>query len=156
MEKGLLRRPGIIYLSFLLISTTCLSQSNVLVGSWKLTAADKILPDGRQVADFGEAPTGIAVFTANGQYVLEIFQTARIKNGASYKDTLLNSSCHFGTYIVDEAKGTISFHISRASFSAWDETTSVRSFTLDGDKLAWRVQARPDGSIPVSAFSRIP
>jgi hypothetical protein len=68
----------------------------------------------------------------------------------------LKISCHFGTYAVDEAKGTIAFHIDRASFPDWDEATSVRTFSLEGDKLAWRVPPRPDGSIPVSVFSRIP
>jgi hypothetical protein len=152
----------------MMISIRAMTQSNPLVGSWRLTAADKILADGRRVADFGETPRGIAIFTANGHYVVEIFQTDRIRSVAAddirdapedydkYKDTLLNISCHFGTYTVDAAKGLITFHIDRASHSEWDETTSVRSFTLEGDKLAWRVQPRPDGSIPVSVFSRIP
>jgi hypothetical protein len=158
-------KKGLFFLPLVLIAMPVFSQSKLLVGSWRLTAADKILPDGRQVADYGEAPRGIAIFTANGHYVVEIFQTDRIKSasadltkGASkeYKDTVLKISCHFGTYAVDEAKGTITFHIDRASFPDWDETTSVRTFTLEGDKLAWRVPPRPDGSIPVSVFSRIP
>ncbi len=141
------------------------SQSKLLVGSWRLIAADKILPDGRQVADFGEAPRGIAIFTASGHYVVEIFQTDHVKSASAdhakstskeYKDTVLKISCHFGTYAVDEARGTITFHIDRASFPDWNETTSVRTFTLERDKLAWRVPPRPDGSIPVSVFSRIP
>ncbi len=96
--------------------------------------------------------------------MVEIFQTDRIKfvsanggKGASeeYKDTVLNISCHFGTYTIDTAKGTITFHIDRASYPAWDETTSVRAFKLEGDKLSWRVQPREDGSIPISVFRRI-
>jgi len=158
----------LVPIAILMISLPVMSQSNPLIGVWRLTAADKILPDGRQVADFGEVPRGIAIFTANGHYVVEIFQTDRIKSAAAddikdapedyekYKDTLLNISCHFGTYTVNAAKGFITFHIDRASHSDWDETTSVRSFTLEGDKLVWRVPPRPDGSIPVSVFRRIP
>ena len=158
-------KKGLFVLPLALMAMPVFSQSNLLVGSWRLTAADKILPDGRQVADYGEAPRGIAIFSANGHYAVEIFQTNRIKfasadltKGTSkeYKDTVLKISCHFGTYAVDEAKGTIVFYIDRASFPGWDETTSVRTFTLEGDKLAWRVSPRPDGSIPVSVFSRIP
>lgn len=140
------------------------SQSTLLTGSWRLTAADKILPDGSRVADFGNAPHGIAVFTADGHYVVEIFQADRMKFAAGdgakvtqeeYKNAIESISCHFGTYTVDEAKGTITFHIDRASYANWDETTQVRNFTLEGDKLTWRVAPRPDGSIPVSAFTRI-
>jgi Lipocalin-like domain len=158
-------KKGSFFLPLAFMAMPVFSQSKLLVGSWRLTAADKILPDGRQVADYGEAPRGIAIFTANGQYVVEIFQMDRIKiasgdltKGASkeYKDTVLKISCHFGTYAVDEAKGTIAFHIDRSSSPDRDETTSVRTFTLEGDKLAWRVPPRPDGSIPVSVFSRIP
>lgn len=166
MQKQLSVLKKVSFFLFLAFMTmSAFSQSQLLVGSWRLTAADKILPGGRQVADFGEAPRGIAIFTANGHYVVEIFQTDRIKlpstdgmknNSKEYKDTILNMSCHFGTYTVDTTKGTIAFHIDRASFSAWDETTSIRSFTLEGDKLTWRVQPRPDGSIPVSSFTRIP
>ena len=156
---------GLLPIAILMLSLSAMAQSNPLIGSWRLAAADKILPDGSRVPDYGEAPRGIAIFTANGHYVVEIFQTDRIKfasgdhaKGTSkeYKDTVLKISCHFGTYAVDEAKGTITFHIDRASFPDWDETTSVRTFTLEGDKLAWRVPPRPDGSIPVSVFSRIP
>jgi hypothetical protein len=164
-KRASVLKKGFFFLPLVFIAMPVFSQSKLLVGSWRLTAADKILPDGRQVADYGEAPRGVAIFTTNGQYVVEIFQTGRIKfaspdltKGASkdYKDTVLKISCHFGTYAVDEAKGTITFHIDRASFPDWDETTSIRTFTLEGDKLAWRVPPRPDGSIPVSVFSRIP
>jgi hypothetical protein len=97
--------------------------------------------------------------------VVEIFRSDRIKFASGdrtkgtqeeYKDAVLSASCHFGTYIVDAAKGTITFHIDRASYPNWDETTRVSSFKLEGDKLTWRVPPRPDGSIPVSIFSRIP
>lgn len=155
---------GLLPIAILALSLSAMAQSNPLIGTWRLIAADKILPDGSQVADFGKAPRGIAIFTADGHYVVEIFQTDRIKFASTdrakgapeeYKDTVLNISCHFGTYTVDAAKGTITFHIDRASFSNWDETISVRAFTLESDKLTWRVPPRPDGAIPVSVFNRM-
>ncbi|TDX01524.1 lipocalin-like domain-containing protein [Dinghuibacter silviterrae] len=141
-------KKAAVFLLLAFTVTPTFSQSTLLAGTWRLTAADKILPDGSRVADFGEAPRGIAIFTADGHYVVEIFQT-------DGKDTVQNISCHFGTYTVDPSKGTITFHIDRASHAAWDGTTSVRAFTLEGDQLTWRVQPRPDGSIPVSVFSRM-
>jgi len=140
------------------------AQSNLLAGSWRLTAADKILPDGRQVADYGSDPRGIVIFTGDGHYVLEIFRSEHLKFASAdrakgtpeeYKDAVLSASCHFGTYSVDTAKGTITFHTERASYPNWDETTRVSAFKLEGDKLTWRVPPRPDGTIPVSIFSRI-
>jgi len=163
------------------------SQSKLL-GSWRLTAADKILPGGSQVADYGADPRGIAIFTADGHYVIEIFRSEHLKFASGdrtkgtpeeYKDAVMSASCHFGTYtvdepkvtqedykdailfsddgyIIDEAKGTITFHSERASYPNWDETIRVTNFTLEGDKLTWQSPPRPDGSIPVTIFSRMP
>lgn len=159
LKKGLF----IAVLAF--VAIPAFSQSRSLVGSWHLAAADKILPDGSQVADYGAAPRGIAIFTADGHYVIEIFRSERLKFASGdrskgtpeeYKDAVLSTSCHFGTYTVDAAKGTITFHIDRASYPNWDETTRVSSYLLEGDKLTWRVPPRPDGSIPVSIFNRMP
>ena len=148
----------------LLFTLPAPAQSNPLAGSWRLIAADKILPDGRQVRDYGDAPGGVAVFTTGDQYVLEIFRGDRVKfasndrnNGTpeEYKAAALSISCHYGSYAVDQTTGTITFRIEHASYPNWDQTTRVSPFTLKGDTLTWRVQARPDGSIPVSVFTRI-
>jgi hypothetical protein len=104
------------------------------------------------------------VFTADGQYVVEIYRAERTRFASNdrsrgtpeeYKDAFLSISTHFGRYTVDQAKGTITFAITSASFPNLDGTTQVRPFTLEGDSLAWRVPPRPDGSVPVSRFVRV-
>ena len=151
------------------MTTSAVAQSkpaqpgSQLTGTWALVAADKILPDGKEVPDYGADPQGIAVFTPDGHYVVEIFRSDRTKFASGdrakgtadeYKDAVMSTSCHFGTYAVDAAKGTISFNVARGSFPNWDDTTRTATFKLDGNKLAWRTPARPDGSIPVSVFMR--
>jgi hypothetical protein len=158
-------KKAVFILALAFTAMPAFSQSNLLVGSWHLTSADKILPGGSQVADYGTDPRGIAIFTNDGHYMIEIFRSEHLKFASGdrakgtpeeYKDALLSASCHFGTYTVDEAKGTITFHTERASYPNWDETNRVSSFRLEGDKLTWHSSPRPDGSIPVSVFSRIP
>jgi hypothetical protein len=122
------------------------AQTGSIVGTWALTAADKVLPDGTRVADYGTNPHGLAIFTADGHYTVEIFTADRANP---------RMSVHFGRYTVDASKQTISFMIDRASFSDWDDTTQVRNYELKGDELSWRVAARPDGSIPITALRRI-
>ena len=155
---------GFLCIGIVISTVPAIAQSNRLIGSWRLIAADKILPDGSQVTDYGPDPHGIAIFTSEGNYVVEIFRNQRMKfalgdrdkgTPEEYKDALFSASCHYGTYTVDTIKSTISFHIDRASFPNQDQTTQVRSFTLKGDTLSWRVPARPDGSFPVSVFKRI-
>jgi hypothetical protein len=100
---------------------------------------------------------------ADGRYSVQIFRAERTKFASGdkrrgtpdeYKDASLGMSCHFGRYIVDAAKGTITFQIDRASFPNWDGTTQTRPFTLTGDELSWRVPATPDGTIPISVWRR--
>ena len=122
------------------------AQSSSIVGTWALTAADKLLPDGTRTSDYGDNPHGIAIFTTDGHYTVEIFRADRTNPAMSV---------HFGRYTVDPSKHTISFIIDRASFSNWDDTTQVRSYELKGDELSWKVRARPDGSIPITVLHRV-
>ena len=139
------------------------AQSPSLVGTWILTGADKILPDGKQVSDYGADPHGIVIFTTDGRYVVEIFRSDRKKFATNdrasgtpeeYKDAIMSTSAHFGHYVVDADKSTISFKVDRASFPNWDDTTRVSTFTITGDTLTWRTPPRPDGSIPVTILKR--
>jgi hypothetical protein len=148
----------------LLPSLFAYAQTPSIVGTWALTGADKILPDGTRVSDFGANPHGLVIFTADGHYTVEIYRADRLKFSFSdklkgtpeeYKDASLGMSVHFGRYTVDSVKGTISFHIDRASFPNWDDSTQVRTYEMVGDELTWKVPARPDGSIPLTVLRRI-
>jgi hypothetical protein len=160
-----LRFAAVLSLSSLAIAQTASdAKSGALVGTWTLTAADVIKADGTRAEDYGPKPRGLAVFTPDGHYMLEIYRAERVKFASNdksqgspdeYKDASLGMSAHFGTYVVDQAKATITFSITSASFPNWDGTTQVRQFTLNGDELTWRVAPRPDGSVPVSSFKRM-
>lgn len=148
----------------LLLTPSLFAQTSSIAGTWVLTAADKILPDGTRVPDYGANPHGLVIFTADGHYSIEIFRADGQKFAAGdklkgtpeeYKDVALSMSVHFGMYTVDEAKSTVSFHIDRASFPNWNDTTQVRTYQLKGDELMWKVAARPDGSVPVTVLRRV-
>jgi hypothetical protein len=135
-----------------------------IVGTWTLTAAERLLPDGTRVADYGPSPHGLVIFTADGYYSVQIYRAERPRFSSGdklkgtpeeYKEASLGMSVHFGRYTVDAAKGTITFHIDRASFPNWDDTTQVRAYDLKGDELSWKVPPRPDGSIPVTRLRRV-
>ena len=138
--------------------------ANPFVGTWKLIAADKILPDGTRVPDYGTQPHGLAIFTAGGYFTVEVFRDVRVKFASNdrakgtieeYKDASLSASCLFGTYSIDPASSRVTMKIDRATFPNYDETTQVRAYELKGDTLSWRVPARPDGSIPITVLRRI-
>jgi len=108
-------KKDLFFLALAFAAMPVFSQSKLLVGSWRLIAANKILPAGSEIADYGTDPRGIAIFTADGHYVIEIFRSEHVKfvsgdrakgTPDEYKDAVLSASCHFGTYTVDETNGT--------------------------------------------------
>lgn len=101
------------------------------------------------MSDYGADPHGIVIFTPDGRCVVEIFRSDRKKFASNdraagtpeeYKDAIMSTSGHFGHYVVDVEKSTISFKVDRASFPNWDDTTRVGTFTLTGGTLAWHTR----------------
>jgi hypothetical protein len=134
-----------------------------IVGTWVLAAADKLLPDGTRVADYGSNPHGLCIFTADGYYSLQIYRADRLKFASGdkfdgtleeYKDASLGMSVSFGRYSVDPVKHTITFRRDRSSVPNLDDKTAVDPYELNGDELSWKVAARKDGSIPITVLRR--
>jgi hypothetical protein len=143
---------------------TSVATASSLVGTWTLTAADDLLPDGSRAHAYGAHPKGLLIFQPDGQYALQIYREERAKFASGdkkkgsldeYKDASVGASCHFGHYTVDGSKGTITFKIDGASFANWEGATQTRPFTLKGEDLEWHVPATPDGKIPISAWRRV-
>lgn len=134
------------------------------VGTWVLTAADKLLPDGTRADDYGANPHGLAVFTADGHYSISVFRAERRKFVSGdravatldeYRDAMLTMSTHFGRYTVDATQNVITFEVDRASFPNWDDSKRPYPFDMKGDEVSWKGLARPDGSIPLTVFRRL-
>lgn len=145
------------------MANTSINASS-LVGTWTLTAADDLLPDGTRAHGYGANPIGLLIFEADGRYALQIYSAERAKFAAGdkkkgspeeYRDASVGASCHFGHYTVDASKGTITFKIDGASFVNWVGASQTRPFTLKGDDLEWHVPATPDGKVPISAWHRV-
>jgi polyisoprenoid-binding protein YceI len=156
------------YLSMLAVvligSLAASAQTSNIVGTWVLNKTEKLLPDGTRTSDYGENPHGLVIFTADGHYSVQIYRADRLKFSSGdklkgtpeeYKEASLTTSVHFGTYTLDPAKHTITFHIDRSSFPNQDDTTQIRPYEMNGDELSWKVAPRPDGSIPITILRRV-
>ena len=128
--------------------------SNPLVGTWTLVLVDNVLPDGSRVHLYGPSPSGLLMFDAEGRYGLQIVSAGRpafASNDKSrgtpdeYRAAVQGSNAHFGSYAIDQAKGTITFRIEHASFPNWEGTEQRRSFQLVGDRLKYTVPAPTTG-----------
>lgn len=145
------------------VSISAMAQEPSIIGTWVLSGADRLLPDGKRVADYGPNPHGLVVFTPDGYYSVQIYRAERLKfasgeksNGTAdeYKQAVLSSSVHFGRYSVDPASHTITFEVDRSGLPNQDDTTAVRPYELKGDELSWKVAARTDGSVPITILRR--
>ena len=153
-----------LLVALLAVSVTAMAEDPSIVGTWVLTGADKLLPDGKRVPDYGPNPHGLVIFTADGYYSVQIYRAERLKFSSGdkfkgtpeeYKEASLSTSVHYGRYSVDPVKHAITFKIDRSSVPNLDDTTAVRPFELKGDELSWRVAARQDGSVPVTTLQRV-
>ena len=133
-----------------------------LAGTWTLTAADDLHPDGSRTRGYGEAPKGRLIIDAAGRYSLQIFKSERArfasadkKKGtpAEFEGAVLGSSTHFGT--VSVAADVLTFRIEAASFPNWEGTEQKRRYELKGDELSYQVPAAPDGTAPISVWKRV-
>ena len=113
---------------------------NQLIGTWDFVVAHVKAPDGKISFPFGEFPKGILIFTPDGRFA-QIHTAGDLPKIASnnrltgtpeeYAEIMRRSISVFGTYTIDEAKKTITYHIVSASFPNWQGESQTRTI----DKL---------------------
>ena len=143
--------------------TTAFAQgAHDLVGTWKLVSAitDK---EGTKSDIFGPNAKGVLVFDVDHHYVI-VFTSATLPKFSSNnrgnatadenKAIVRGSLAHFGTYTVDEANKSFSFHIESATFPNWNGTEQKRSFVISGDELKFTDPHASAGGVGTIIFKR--
>lgn len=159
------RRLGVgLALATMLLATAATAAEPSLAGTWTLTAADRLAPDGSRGRDYGQHPKGRLIIDAQGRYSLQIFSSERLRVASGDKATAtpeefasaaMGSSTHYGTVAIDTAAHLLVFRIEGASFPNWEGTEQRRKYVLTADALSYQVPTpRPDGSIPISEWRR--
>src|ERR1700694_2447846 len=119
------------------------SLKGQIVGTWNFVVAEVTAPDGKKSFPFGETPKGILIFTADGRFA-QIHVASDVPRIASnnrltgtpeeYAGIMRRSLSVFGTYTVDEANKTVTYHIVSASFPNWEgeaQTRTIEKLTAD-------------------------
>lgn len=129
-----------------------------VVGTWAYVSVDTVRPDGSRQPMFGPNPKGLAIFDGSGHYVLMTsradiakFESANRMKGTpeENRSVVQGSIAHFGTYTVDEAEKTITFHVVASTFPNWNGVEQKRPFVISGDKLKWTTSASSGGTAEV-------
>jgi hypothetical protein len=119
------------------------SLKDQIVGAWNFVLAEATAPDGKKSFPFGETPKGILIFTADGRFaqihvagdVPKIASNNRLTGTSEeYAEIMRRSLSVFGSYTVDEANKTVTYHIVSASFPNWAgeaQTRTIDKLTAD-------------------------
>jgi Lipocalin-like domain len=116
------------------------SLKDQIVGTWNFVVAEVTAPDGKKSFPFGETPKGILIFTTDGRFaqihvagdVPKIASNNRLTGTSEeYAGIMRRSLSVFGTWTVDEANKTVTYHIVSASFPNWEDEAQTRTI----DKL---------------------
>lgn len=136
-----------------------------LVGAWSLVSLDVHRGEER-IAVFGTEPRGIQIMSQNGRFAvvtlrseLPLYASANRLAGTTeeYEAIGKGSNAAYGRYTVDEAAGTVTFHVEASTFPNWEGDDQVRAFTVEGDIWAYvnPVPAIGPGNVHV-VWKRIP
>lgn len=129
-----------------------------VVGTWSYVSVDIVRADGSRQPLYGPNPQGLAVFDSGGRYILMTsradiakFASANRTEGTpdENKAVVQGAIAHFGTYTVNEADKTITFHIATSTFPNWNGIDQKRPFTVSGDTLKWTTPASSGGTAEV-------
>jgi len=136
----------IIQLAFAVLSlslttvATAQNLQNQLIGTWDFVVAQVKAPDGKISFPFGESPKGMLIFTPDGRFS-QIHVASDVPKFASnnrmtgtpeeYATIMRRSLSLFGTYTVDDAKKTVTFHIVSGTYPNNAGESQVRTI----DKL---------------------
>jgi hypothetical protein len=114
-----------------------------IVGTWDFIIAEVTGPDGKKSFPFGEAPKGILIFTPDGRFAqihvasdVPKFASGNRLTGTAEEYAAINrrSLAVFGSYTVDEQKGTVTYKIVSSTFPNWEgeaQTRTIDKLTAD-------------------------
>src|SRR5437660_10872518 len=116
-----------------------------IVGRWDFIIAQVTGPDGKKSFPFGETPKGILIFTPDGRFAqihvasdMPKFASGNRLTGTAEEYAAINrrSLAVFGSYTVDEQKGTVTYKIVSSTFPNWEGEAQTRTIDkLDADEF---------------------
>lgn len=125
------------------------SLKEELVGTWRVISWEQKKNDGTTLRQFGEKPTGMAIFDAGGRYIITVMRSDRTKyasnalwHGTSEENeaTANGTQTYFGTYSVNEADRSIAIHVEGSSFPNWNGADQKRFVAITGDQLTLTIR----------------
>jgi hypothetical protein len=137
----------------ILSSPTHAQTAKDLVGTWQHVANVNIAVDGKKTDTFGPNPMGMAIFSADGHFMItnlrndlpKIAANSRVQGTADENAAIVRGSIAlYGTYSV--ADKVVNLKIEASTYPNWSNTESKRNILFyNGDEMKWNLAASIGG-----------
>jgi hypothetical protein len=140
-RRNILSLSAITALGLAMLPTGAVSQQKSLkdqiVGAWVLDSVYDQGQDGKKTETWGPNVKGTVMFSPTGRFSLQLISADRSKSASNNPRSPVGQAIgYFGTYSVDEAKQTVTYHIERATFPQWDGLDRTATIeTITGSEL---------------------
>jgi len=140
------------------------SPRDQLVGVWVLARHETTLQDGTKRQQFGAYPKGMLILDAGGNYTqilvhqdLPKFRSNDRRQGTAdeYAATAKGSVANFGTWTVDEAGKTLTYHIVGSTFPNQAGTEMKTVVSLARDEWTSTIPRTTSGRQSVMVWKRV-
>jgi Lipocalin-like domain len=139
------------------------SLRDQLVGVWVPTAHETTFQDGSKRQQFGASPKGMMMLDVSGSYMqilvhpdLPKFRSNDRASGApeEHAATIRGSIANFGTWTVDEAGKTLTYHILGSTFPNQVGTDMNTTVSLAGDEWTSTIPRTTSGRQSAMVWKR--
>ncbi len=130
-----MRSTSAAFAFLLLFSTPGSAQGKQpsIVGTWRFVEITDFDSTGAPVQYYGEKPCGFIIYTATGQVSVHIAKCPT--TDLSQPELAATYNGYFGTYTVNEARGTVTHQVEGGSAPDYIGTPQQRPYRITGDTL---------------------
>ena len=111
------------------------SLTEQLIGTWTLIEAADVYENGGKVNDWGPTVKGAASFDADGRFIWMIVGAEIASASASPRVATRMVVAYYGSYVVDEAKKTITYTTEGGTNSSLDGFIRTASVIVNGNEM---------------------
>src|SRR4051812_40721385 len=114
------------------------------IGTWTLVTSEFRRSDGTPIYPYGQDALGVLTYDAVGNMTAlvmradrPVFGSGDLYNGTpeEIKAAFEGAMAYFGRYVVNEAAGTVTHHVSGCTFPNWIGGEQTRFFAFSEQRL---------------------
>jgi hypothetical protein len=138
------------------------------IGTWKLVTSEFRTSDGKVTYPLGEKAVGMLMYDSGGRMAAQLMRPDRPKfasgdmRGGTPEEIEAAAEgyvAYFGTYEVDDRKGTIVHHVEASLFPNWLGQDQMRFFEFSADLLTLKTPSILSGGQEITGvlvWKRLP